>query len=990
MRFHIIFPVTGRRLSIVFPCYLKNSVRAKRVQDFVIFPPFLVNTNVIFGFYIPVLVKKYIMILRSRTQAERLATDEEILLAETRNNPNNITASVANNTDTSNDNNSNQSSNSSLNNNNITAVDSEEAPLEHIVETVTTNGGVFEDTNDDGTPAAPPTTDPDDAVDPNDAEEGQAPNLPDRCTGENGCNGWGHKSKRSHSCPLHSNRGRYEAKMNQLLQQGLIDHIHPYGSKYPENLPPPFITNINGAPKHVLFKNKDWEDLEWVRRNNYKSPDCDLPNKEKAKAHINPELKQHLKLSHKTKPVELYDLYAGKEGDVNITECIQIWTAKYCQKHNYGTATGPYSQNMWKLYHTNASNEYKSPGPSVKQIEALEGLMLFNGCYPHPSLRSYFKGDSLGVIDDIVNCFGGKTGYLIVEQMIKVLRFNDGDRERDQNGEFKNDGLHLCRPILMALLMGCRTIIIGGCKLSLDEIDIGFQGSFNYGKVRIKYKREGDGVLVEAICDAVTGALLTFKFRCDDMKNLPDTIDDLSPLHNRCIYLMDQLHLSGVWREYYCDNLFTTVKFAFYAALRTKSKIGAGIVRDGRFAQEVVDEVGQALPKNSAEHKAKKARQEFSGRSFGLKLHDGVTKFGLIAVCVYDSKPVKIFSSSSDGVSMINKIRKIAEKRDDGTYTGNFVDLAYIRLSLIDEYNFYMGGVDLQDRLRWYYRVNGKHMWRSRKWTWTLYLWVIETRCVNAWIAYKLLVDEDIAEYNGWIDARHELLIEKEATRRLRNGETRRTDGMLRVLARKEIYHSKGLCPTHITHLEFQMSVARSKLGFKQEVERFRKKRVGERGPGKNNNNSTSFSSPAVQKQKEGNEKRRKLMNGKYSSPDSAGSSSKHNQHSYPKKSLPKNARNKGLEKVHPFAKRGVQFHGMNFIRSEGSNYAHNQCQICAIQGPTFKGRLYRNGKKTVPRASYRCLASGCYSNYCSTECFNLYHYNDECPSDLSQYIQSL
>ena len=44
----------------------------------------------------------------------------------------------------------------------------------------------------------------------------------------------------------------------------------------------------------------------------------------------------------------------------------------------------------------------------------------------------------------------------------------------------------------------------------------------------------------------------------------------------------------------------------------------------------------------------------------------------------------------------------------------------------------------------------------------------------------------------------------------------------------------------------------------------------------------------------------------------------------------------------------------------------------------------YRNGnKKSVPRASVYCFVKGCYRNYCSSECFNLYHYGNESPTEL-------
>ena len=45
-----------------------------------------------------------------------------------------------------------------------------------------------------------------------------------------------------------------------------------------------------------------------------------------------------------------------------------------------------------------------------------------------------------------------------------------------------------------------------GENISLDEIDVGFSGKTQLA-VRVKFKREGDGILLDAICCAETGAI---------------------------------------------------------------------------------------------------------------------------------------------------------------------------------------------------------------------------------------------------------------------------------------------------------------------------------------------------------------------------------------------------------------------------------------------------------------------------------------------------
>ena len=67
------------------------------------------------------------------------------------------------------------------------------------------------------------------------------------------------------------------------------------------------------------------------------------------------------------------------------------------------------------------------------------------------------------------------------------------------------------RPMTDMLLESCEDTFEVGENVSLDEIDINVQASFK-GKDRIKNKRDGDGVLNDAVCTSVEGALLTFRY----------------------------------------------------------------------------------------------------------------------------------------------------------------------------------------------------------------------------------------------------------------------------------------------------------------------------------------------------------------------------------------------------------------------------------------------------------------------------------------------
>ena len=90
-------------------------------------------------------------------------------------------------------------------------------------------------------------------------------------------------------------------------------------------------------------------------------------------------------------------------------------------------------------------------------------------------------------------------------------------------------------------------------EISVDEQTIGFQGR-HVAKLRITYKREGDGFQYDVLCDS--GCTYTFYFRHDP---LPVQYNHLSPLHTRVMSLFDSL--TDQFHECGMDNLYMSAKF---------------------------------------------------------------------------------------------------------------------------------------------------------------------------------------------------------------------------------------------------------------------------------------------------------------------------------------------------------------------------------------------------------------------------------------------
>ena len=184
-----------------------------------------------------------------------------------------------------------------------------------------------------------------------------------------------------------------------------------------------------------------------------------------------------------------------------------------------------------------------------------------------------------------------------VELLKKYIRFRppdddedsdvyDSDSESDDE-DFGPDVFSKVRPMTDMLRRACETTFEVGRDCSLDEIDINTQCKFR-GKDKIKYKKEGDGVLNDAICTSVEGALITFCFRKDSLQRLRKSnpaiyasAKELSPLHLRCLGLLNRSCIKGKWQTIWMDNLFPSLRFFYYGHTLTKTHM-CGLFRANR------------------------------------------------------------------------------------------------------------------------------------------------------------------------------------------------------------------------------------------------------------------------------------------------------------------------------------------------------------------------------------------------------------------------
>ena len=274
------------------------------------------------------------------------------------------------------------------------------------------------------------------------------------------------------------------------------------------------------------------------------------------------------------------------------------------------------------------------------------------------------------------------------------------------------------QPLLNHILRVSKDAMFVGANISVDEQDIGFQGQ-HADKMRISYKKVGDGFLVDALC--ADGYTYCFYFR--NQKAPKKWMDKgLSPLHSRVMALFSQLKKGTNHYKCYMDNLFMSAKFAKFAkCAQNPSVLIHGVTRSS----------GRGIPA-CLEQKIVNKKDDLLSTRGTLKVAKlvGDPDCQLVAASLYDSKPVYLLSASAETVEWKKKDRKLYHKE-----LGKKVSSPFYRLNLIDDYNKHMGNVDIADQLRLQYRV---HRWiRNRKWWWPIFFWGFETLLTNSFILYR-------------------------------------------------------------------------------------------------------------------------------------------------------------------------------------------------------------------------------------------------------------
>ena len=217
-------------------------------------------------------------------------------------------------------------------------------------------------------------------------------------------------------------------------------------------------------------------------------------------------------------------------------------------------------------------------------------------------------------------------------QYFTVANYRDSPKEKQ-----KANPMWKVQELLDELNKQAKDLWVPRKFVAIDEQTIGFKGASGM-KLRISYKRKGDGFQCNAVCDA--GYRHLFYFQHGPPPNVRDQFKhlELSPMVKPVVWLASRL--PNRWSRIFMDNLFNSRKL--FTALQICEALGHGVVRTNR----------QGLPPLIIQKEEKNVgrAEKLRGTTKAAMLHNSKDCPELFAVSLYDTKPVHILSTSADCV----------------------------------------------------------------------------------------------------------------------------------------------------------------------------------------------------------------------------------------------------------------------------------------------------------------------------------------------------
>lgn len=327
------------------------------------------------------------------------------------------------------------------------------------------------------------------------------------------------------------------------------------------------------------------------------------------------------------------------------------------------------------------------------EIRKFFGLTFLMGIIKKPKLSMYWSEDPL-YTTPIFSEVMSRNRY---ELILRFLHFND-NRKLPPVSDPDRDRLYKIRPLLDHLFEKFQTVYALSREVSVDESLMLWKGRLLF-KQYLPMKRHRFGIKLYKLCESSTG--YTYRFQVyagrDSHFTLPTGVLTppcaLSATENIVWFLM--LPLMNKGHHLYCDNFYTSP--ALFDMLYQLQTPACGTARMNR----------KDMPKELVKKKQKMGESTF------------VRRDNLLAVKFTDRKDIHMLSTIHTASCSAVTVRRRSTPTMD-------------KPNCVLEYNKFMGGVDLSDRLTQPYDATRKTLVWYKK----LAIYLFQHAMVNAFVLY--------------------------------------------------------------------------------------------------------------------------------------------------------------------------------------------------------------------------------------------------------------
>ncbi|XP_043468342.1 piggyBac transposable element-derived protein 3-like [Leptopilina heterotoma] len=344
-------------------------------------------------------------------------------------------------------------------------------------------------------------------------------------------------------------------------------------------------------------------------------------------------------------------------------------------------------------------NGYKM---SITDFNVFVGIIIFTMYNKRLSQRDYWSREPHLKAEPV----SSSMSRLNFETIKSKIKFHQSEDQNDA------DRVWRVRTLINIFRKNLIQFGIFSTALSIDEMMLKFYGR-SVLKQFIKGKPKRFGIKLWALCSS-NGFLFDFDVYCGKSNQKTEKLAKCA-LGSRVVVNMLQVVFSTVTLRkrdqlhIYFDNLFTCPDLLVH--LKKYGLVATSTVRANRV------EVKNAVTDKDERGKFEVKCDKQSGINF---------------ITIMDSKPVSILSSAV-GVTPSGTV----ERRVKGQKERK--ELKFPRAFMI--YNQFMGGVDLHDQ-----RCNAiEPTIRSKKWTWTIFVRMIQSAMTNATILYNLCHEHKVS-----------------------------------------------------------------------------------------------------------------------------------------------------------------------------------------------------------------------------------------------------